>query len=312
MGYDSFPEFAYDFYFSRDYTPEQAEAYLTRVGQVLYDPYVALSNSDAWDHGYVGCDEIETFHFVKDVASVMGGTPAEAFEVLETNHLYDIAYGENKFNSSFETYLWTYHQPFVFMNPQLGQMDKLTFGHEFGHFCGDYICGGSYVGTDVAEVQSQTFEYLSLVYGENTAGLTRYKMADSLCTYVEQSAYALFEHQVYDLTGDELTVENIQALYARIGEAFGFTSWDWDSRDFVVTPHFFTQPMYVVSYVVSNDVAMQIYQLELEKPGAGLELYEQCLLSQESYIIYFAEECGPQSPFAENRLEEVAKLFEGK
>lgn len=309
MGYDSFPEFAYDFYFVRDYTPDQAEAYLTRVGQVLYDPYVELNGSDVWDYGYPFCNETQTFQFVKNAANAMGGTPKEAFGVLEANHLYDIAYGENKFNSSFETYLWTYRQPFVFMNPQQGPLDKLTFGHEFGHFCNDYVCGGSYAGTDVAEIHSQTFEYLSLVYGEDTRELTQLKMADSLCTYVEQAAYALFEHQVYGLTGDQLTAENVRALYTRIGTEFGFDSWAWDSRDYVVTPHFFTQPMYVVSYVVSNDVAMQIYELELEKPGAGLELYEQCLQSQESYIIFFTEEYGLQSPFAENRLEEAAKLF---
>ena len=37
------------------------------------------------------------------------------------------------------------------------------------------------------------------------------------------------------------------------------------SRDFVVIGHFYTDPMYIISYVVSNDAAFQLYQMELEE-----------------------------------------------
>ena len=39
-------------------------------------------------------------------------------------------------------------------------------------------------GVDVTEVFSQGFEYLSLAYHPEAQALTRYKMADSLSTYV--------------------------------------------------------------------------------------------------------------------------------
>ena len=165
------------------------------------------------------------------------------------------------------------------------------------------------MGTDISEIQSQAFEYLSLCYNEDAKDLLKYKMVSSLSTYVECSAYALFEHMVYDLTGEDLTVENVTALYQQIGQKFGFDSWNWDPRDFVTVSHFFTNPMYVISYVVSNDLAMQFYQLEIEEPGAGLALYERCLYSQDSYIIRFAEEYGLVSPFAEGYLESIAETF---
>ena len=311
VGYDSYPQFAYDYYYYRDYTPDQAVSYLEQMADAFYEPYCRANNSDAWSRVGGYCTESETFAYVKEAAGAMGGAVDEAFGVLEKGGLYDISYGANKYNASFEVYLWSYYEPFIFMNPYLDQTDKLTFAHEFGHFVNDYICYGSYAGTDVAEVHSQAFEYLSLCYCDGTEDLTRYKMANSICTYMENGAYALFEHQVYDLTDDDLTVENVQALYEDIGLRFGFDSWAWDSRDYVSVTHFFTNPMYMMGYVVSNDLAMQIYDLELGEAGAGLSLYEQCLESQESYIVCFAEQYGLESPFAPGRLEKVSAHFKG-
>jgi len=308
-GYTSYAEFAYDLYFYRDYTPQQAEAYLKEVGKALYEPYCQISSTDVWSLAADYSSEADTFGYVRDVAYTMGGTVKDAFTLLDEAKLYDIRYGENKYDSSFEVYLWSYHEPFIFLCPYMDQTDKLTFAHEFGHFANDYVCSGSYAGTDIAEVHSQAFEYLSLCYGKDTEDLAKYKMADSLSVYMEQAAYALFEHQVYSLTGDDLTVENVMALYESIGKDFGLDCWDWDSRDFVTIPHFFTDPMYIVSYVVSNDLALQFYQLEQEKTGSGLALYEQCLASEDSYLIAFAEQYGLNSPFAEGRLQEVAATF---
>lgn len=309
-GYEDYPSFAYDFYHYRDYTPQEAEQYLQQVGQLLYEPYCAVNASDAWEASYDYCSEEETFQYVRDAAFAMGGTVGQAFSLLQYAGLYDISYGENKYDSSFEVFLWSYYEPFIFMCPYMDQTDKLTFAHEFGHFANDFVCGGSYVGIDVAEVHSQAFEYLSLCYSEDAEALTRYKLASSLCTYVEQAAYALFEHQVYQLPAEELTVENVLAMYADIGHRFGFDAWGWDSRDLITIPHFYTDPMYIVGYVVSNDLAMQIYSMEQQEAGAGLALYEQCLTSQDSYIIQFAETYGLESPFAPGRLEAVAAEFQ--
>lgn len=308
-GYESYPAFAYDMYHYRDYTPQQAEAYMLQIGEQMYDLYYRVNQSGVWDLGYTYCSEEDTFAYVKNTAENMGGYPREAFALMEEAGLYDIAYGENKMSGAFETYLWNYYEPFVFLSPYQDQSDKLAFAHEFGHFANDYVCYGSTAGTDVAEVHSQAMEYLSLLYAEETEELTVYKMADCLSIYVEQAAYGLFEQQIYDLRGDALTVENIQALYEEIGTSFGFDSWAWDSRDYVMVSHFYTSPMYIVSYVVSNDVAFQMYQMEQEETGAGLAVYEQCLESMDSYLLTFAETYGLESPFAEGRLEQSVQTL---
>lgn len=310
LGYPDYPTLAYDMYYWRDYTPGQATEYLTKLGNALHDPYVALADSSVWEDTYTYCSEQETFRYVRSSTKAMGGIVADAFAYLDKYGLHDILYRENKLDSSFETYIWNYYAPFVFMNPYLNQTDKLVFSHEFGHFAADYSCDGTLAGTDIAEIHSQAMEYLTLCYGKDTEALTRYKLADSLCTYMEQSAYALFEHQVYQLRGDALTEENITALFRDVGQQFGFDAWDWDPREYTIILHFFTDPMYIISYVVSNDLAMQLYQLELEDPGAGLALYEQILPSQESYIVTFAQDCGLESPFSQARLQALTAFYQ--
>ncbi len=311
-GYDSYQEFAYDFHHSRDYTPEQGELYLEQVSQELTPLYRRLvgNSYDVYEKASVFSSEKSTYAYVKGCAKEMGGTFEKAFQRMERDGLYDISYGEDKYDASFEVYLLDYSAPYVFVNPRMNQWDKLTFAHEFGHFCSDYASYGSVVGVDVAEVFSQGMEYLSLCYNTDGSDLAKIKMVDCLSLHVEQSAYALFEHRVYDLEGEELTVENVQAVYEEIGMAFGFDMWDWDSRDYVLISHFFTEPLYVISYVVSNDGAFQIYQMELAEPGKGLALLEESLDTESYSLLAFFEEAGLTNPFTPGRVATVADTLE--
>ena len=308
-GYDSYPAFAYDFYHGRDFTPAQAQSYMLAVGEELSDMYRQVNTTFDWSVLSGICSEADTFAYVKKAANAMGGDIADGFWYLEEDGLYHISPGQNKYNSSFEVYLSCYEQGFIFMNPVQDDSDKLTFAHEFGHYMSDFYTWGSEAGTDVLEIQSQAMEYLSLVYAEADQALVNYKLVNCLCTYVEQSAYALFEQQMYDLEGENLTVENLQALYEEIGTDFGFDSWVWDSRDFVTVPHFYSYPMYIISYVVSNDLAFQIYQQELETPGAGLETYNAVLYSDQWSVIEVAKLHEMANPLDSARLQDVKNIL---
>ena len=308
-GYDSYLEYAYEYVHGRDYNHQQAKVYLEEIARELVPLYVKREET----LGYPGsefCTPQQMYSYVKDSAAAMGGTVQKAFEIMEQRGLYDITYSEDKYDISFEVYLPNYEAPFVFVNPGGSRGDMLTFAHEFGHFCNDYASQGSVVGVDVAEVFSQSMEYLSLCYSETWNSLVDMKMVDSLRLFVEQSAYALFEHQVYALEGEELTAENVYALYEQVGKQFGFEIWGWDSRDFVLIDHFFSVPLYIISYVVSNDVAFQVYQLEQEETGRGLQLFEESLDTQQVSLLAFAQEAGLKSPFEPGRLQTVRKTLE--
>ncbi len=306
-GYPDYLSFAYDFYYYRDYSPAQTEQLLEDIRVSLVPLYRQAAKSDVWEIENRVCSQNQTFTYVKKAASAMGGRINEAFTQMEQLGLYDISYGENKYDASFEVFLPSYSVPYVFVNPTGMTYDRLTFAHEFGHFCNDYASYGTIVGVDVAEVFSQGMEYLSLCYGEAPEGLAELKMADSLAIYVEQAAYASFEQQMYAM--EDVTAEKLKQLYDRVGKEYGLDVWAWDSRSFVCITHFFTAPVYIVSYVVSNDTALQLYQMELETKGQGLACLEGNLDTQEAGLMAFLQSAQLESPFDEGRLEKVAQLF---
>ena len=309
-GYEDYASFCYDFDFYRDYTPRQAETYLEEIRKELVPLYRQVESAGGPSGAGKVCKDTQALAYVKKCAQNMGGTVYNAFKLMQEASLYDIAYDENKYDGSFEIYLVDYSVPYVFVNPSATQWDKLTFTHEFGHFCQDYASFGGEGSVDVAEVFSQGLEYLALCYGGDTDNLEEIKMVDGLRIYVDQAAYAMFEHKLYQLEGDELTVENVFELYEEVGLSYGFDSWGWDCRDLVTIGHFYTDPMYIISYVVSNDAALQLYQMEGEEKGAGLALYEKQLTSQQGGFLAFVEEAGLKSPFAKGRLKEVRETLE--
>lgn len=309
-GYEDYVSFANDFYYYRDYTAEDAKAYLADIRTELVGLYREVCDSGQWSMGYAYCSEKETYEYVGEMAGAMGGNIKKAFDLMSRAGLYDIAYGEDKYASSFEVYLTSYWEPFIFMNPGMTVYDQLTFAHEFGHFCNDYVSYGSYAGTDVAEVFSQAMEYLSLCYVEDTEDLTWLKLADCLCLMVEQSAFADFEYRMYDLEGEELTAENLRQLYDQVALEYGFDSVGYTDWEFVTINHYYTNPMYIISYVVSNDAALQLYQMELAEKGAGLACMEENLDTEAQYFLEFLAEAGLESPFLPGRIQQVRRTLE--
>ena len=75
--------------------------------------------------------------------------------------------------------------------------------------------------------------------------------------------------------------------------------------------HFFEQPFYVITYPVSHDIAMQIFQLEQAEPDAGLEKFLEMLPRVSPDMIESAESAGLESPFTPGRLEKVSATMRG-
>ena len=307
-GFNSYAEYAYTLAYNRDYTPAQASTLIADIRQELVEPYSKLALRNTW-LGMDASTEDQTFDYVKTMSQNMGGMVQTAFTTMENGGLYHISYGKNKINSSYTAYLPDYQVPFVFVNPTMTSYDRLTFSHEFGHFCNYFANGGSNTGIDVAEVFSQGLELLSLFYADGGKQMQQLKLADSLGVYIEQSFLADFENRVYRLSSDDLTAENIRNLYSQVATEYGLGD-RLDSRGYVNVTHFFSSPMYVISYVVSMDTAMQFYQLENNQSGEGLRRYENNLSSSQSGFLAFLSEAQLESPFKEGHITEVRELFE--
>lgn len=314
LGYDTFADFAYSYYYNRDYTPEEAEDYLSDIAAELapmyfYAVYGAQSTTP--------CSTDEVLDLFEKTVYRFGGEFATSYEFMQAYDLMDITDSSSKMPGSYVTYLSSYQMPFLYVSPTGELDDLLTCCHEFGHFVDGFVnCNGT-SSIDCNEIFSQGLEFLSLSRAEldddEREALTISKVADSLLTFVSQAAYAEFELRAYALPDDQLNTEGLNALFLECMEEFGQS---YTGMEDIIAPgwidiqHFLIAPYYVISYCVSNDAALQIFQLE-EENGTGLETYRALMsTSSGNTILALLEENGMESPFEPGRVEELADFFE--
>ena len=72
VGYDSYRDFAWDFYYYRDYTPEQMESYMAEISRELVPVYRDMAQSDVWDYSYRRSSESQIMDYVRQAAKKFG------------------------------------------------------------------------------------------------------------------------------------------------------------------------------------------------------------------------------------------------
>lgn len=317
LGYDSYEACATELIYSREKTPEEISQYARLIKTHLVPIYEQTLADEDWQRIFSSrVTPTECLSYVRSSAENMKGVVHGAFEVMQWRELYDIAASSKKAEGSFEVYLTSYAAPFVVVNPVGDLSDYLTVAHEFGHFVNDYASGGTYASADVSEIMSQSMEYLSLCYSsvlepEQLEDLRKVSMMSSLSTYVEQMANYCFEHEIYALSQDELSVDRLCEIYDEVAQDFGYAPERTDTAEWVAVPHYFLQPFYVYSYVESNDAAMQLYEMELEEKGAGLKVYSRLVHEWENLPIGdYMERYQLTDPASPDRVEALADLFQ--
>lgn len=312
LGYDSYADFAYSYTYERDYTPAQVATYTDALAENLSPLFLFAAFGSESEQA----DTQTTFALLQDAAHTFGGEIGEAFDYMLQYDLYDLTESSSKMPGSYMTYLSAYEMPFVYVSPTGTLDDLLTEAHEFGHFVDGYVNCDATFSIDCSEIFSQGLEYLVLDRADLTAAqrkaLTASKISDAVLVFLAQGCYAAFEQAVYELPDDELTAENLNQLFLTYNEKFGMTSYGLDS---IIAPgwidiqHFIIAPFYVISYCVSNDAALQIYQRE-KTSGDGLTLYRTLLsLSAEDTVLQLLDEAGMASPLSEGRVAELADFL---
>ena len=318
-GYDSYIDYAYDSN-GRDFSSEEAAAYTQTIETELVPIYRKAVEqgiySDANDTPALS--EQRGLELVRTAAKAMGGHQAEAMEFMLAYDLYDVAASGKKYNGSYEIYLEDYESPFLLVNPEGYLEDALTIAHEFGHFTDDFVNYGISKSTDINEVISQGMEYLTLFYLGDTdaaAELTDFKLMDALRLYVEQGSYNAFEERVYALPDAQLTVENINAISLEVSRQFGLIGgWNdtYYADSWVDISHFFEQPFYVLSYCVSDSAAFQLYEMEAETPGLGVDtLSDYIEIAAEESFSDLAADCGFTDPVSPETVCGIAETISG-
>ncbi len=320
LGYDSYAEMCYDRTYGRDYTWEDGKNYVAGIRQYLVPLYEDINEAGLSSvSGFKDADEDTVRSVLHSVIGKFGGVLEEAYNYMLAYDLCDLHYSTDKMDTSFTTYLYALESPYILINPSGTEDDIFTYAHEFGHFTDMYHSYDSDEDLETAETFSQGLEWLTLCYLDGelpdyTVNLFRtQKMVDTVAVFISQAAYADFEDRTGELDDDELTVENINNIYRNICKDYGFYNEYVDfyySMAWIDIPHFFEAPYYVISYCISSDTALQIYQREMETPGAGLELYNTLLDRKAGDGIQaVCEAAGMENPFTKGRLKEIAEFL---
>lgn len=305
--------------YDRDYSPQDAQKLLKEIQR-----YIApLMRDDSGAVGYLEegfrtADSEELMNAFAPAVRGMGGSIEDAFDFMREYGLYDVERRETKTDMGYTTYLDGYDAPFLFLQTYGDLADVADLAHEFGHFTDDYINCGAYETMDLAEVFSQAMEYLIIgrigeeISQSERAAIYNNKLMDTILLYTSQAAYAEFEHRVYGAQEDELTAEYLNAASLSLAREFGFCREGTEelcALEWIEVPQFFIQPFYVISYPVSNDIAMQIFERELSESGKGLEIYLEMLPRETAYIMEAVEQAGLESPFTEGHMERTAQTL---
>ncbi len=315
LGYETYADFAYSYYYERDYSPEQVRQYLDSIAENLQPLYFAASASG----DSTPMDTDTTMALLEGVAYELGGEIATAYDYMMAYDLYDITESTSKMPGSYMTYLYAYEMPYMYVSPTNEIGDLMTAAHEFGHFVDGYVnCNGT-SSIDCNEIFSQALEYLTIDVADlsrsERESLRKSQAASAVTTFLGQACYADFEMQLYLLDEDELTAENFNRIF---GECMEKYLYEIDGYEKYYEPgwfevqHFFISSHYVISYCVSLDAALQVYQCELED-GSGLETYRRLLsLSSGTSIQELMQSAELASPFDEGRMEALYRFLRGE
>lgn len=319
LGLDSYEDYAYLALYSRDYGPEQAERLLDAIRRELAPLYDELDLNRRWEAlRYTELNEEENLDAIYTAARKMGGIVRSAYADMERYELCDIAVSEKEGNLSYQTYLYSYDNPYAFVKTEGYSDDILSFGHEFGHFVDAWYNRNATDSHDLSEVFSQGMEYLLLSYvpEDYREELRAYKLLDAVDTFTQQGSYAEFEHRVYAKPASEWSVEALNDLSLELARDYGyFRPGDetFYAKSWIDVTHLFEQPFYVISYCVSNVPAMEIYGLEQAKAGTGLDAWNRLLpREKDGFLETVVEQGGLHDPFDAEQMEQIAALIREK
>ena len=318
LGFDSYADMQFELGYGRDFTVEESDRFVDCVRETLVPLYERIEEQGMWnDVWYSLVDQQDLEDVLEAVAAAVGDEAAEAYAFMKKYELYDLRISADKPDMSFQTYLSDYEAPYLFISPSGNSQDILTVTHEFGHYVESFISFNADRTMDLAECFSQAMQYLALepmrelYLDEEVDNLLQINLLDSLETYVQQASFAAFERAAFET--EDLSLEKLNALSLQLAKDYGYydgVSEDYYAKSWIDIPHFFEQPFYVVSYPASAGVALEIFELEQAKPGAGFEKFLELSEAEDPGLIAAAESAGLHDPLSPERVREIAAFLE--
>lgn len=312
LGLDSYTEYAYDG-FGRDYMADEMQFLLNELGDfvmpIYYDLYYNLFIGTFNTHTPSEVDKIKLLNDLYRVYEDVDENIFEAYSYLIECDLYDMKpYSDTRYEGAFTTYVSGIDAPYIFMTAYGDVSDYSTLSHEFGHFFDAYANFTLGQSLDLAEISSQALELMTSLWlggilsEDDIKYVSYYQIFSALDSVIYQSFISLFEHKVYSLPEEEITLENLKALAKStetelLGGDFGL-----GQLENLIMQHTVAYPHYVESYCTSLLVSLDIFLMECEEKDAGINLYVELVMGGDPIDKNFQSELervGLDSPFEE-------------
>lgn len=334
-GYDNFVDYAYENYYARDYTPEDAAVLCGRIKPLAQKYFENCCYSSVF-YDSLGPEEIFTAQELLDLLETytarLSPQMTEALEYMRTYGLYMLEDSHTITDMGFTTTLPSYGAPFLYNSLYGNIYDVGTIIHEFGHYYDAYCTpqpnlltdAGSY---DIFEIHSTGLEALFYDWYDEIfptkSDAARIHCLDGLM-YNVISGCIFDEFQQYVYTHPDMTVDEVNQAYARICESYGYPMWSQSSYYYwMYVTHNFESPLYYISYAASSLASLQLWGIAREEPERAARLYLElvsrgaydigyCELLQEIGLSVFTQDLGACVDTAYAQLEEMCLRYDSQ
>ena len=321
-GYDSYADYAYNYIYSRSYTPEDAQTIWTAAQEnfrPLVEQYasgISEKTQKLYYSGEIDSSEEKILDAIQTGADGMSPETAAAARYLRQYGLCDIAPSDEKLSTGYTTYLSWYNEPFIFNCPYGSYVDYTDMFHEFGHYLAYFYNGSDTLygvsDYDLSELQSQGMEvmffpFYEQVFGGNDAKTIRAgTLLNLIYSVVDGAMYDEFQSRVY--SEKNLTSARVQDIFAEVYQKYGYQEYDGFQQEWMDQIHNFEQPMYYISYAASAIPALELFAKQQEDAAGAMDTYLQVAsMSNEDYYLSDAlKQAGLSDVFAAGTGAKIA------
>ncbi len=325
-GYDNYYDYASEMIYGRDYGREELEAFCNNAAERLVPLYTSItsdfyaiydkaSEEDfnlMFGYLYSPFDAMEK-NYLTDYIASLSGSMKEGMEHIFVNRNMVFSNSEYSHQSAFQIYLDDLGIPFCLFGIYGQTTDTMV--HEIGHYYAAlYNTVQSY---DLAEVQSQTNELLLLDYlkdqmSQDAYELLKYNsMLNDIANIIICCIIDEFEREVYALDSVEgFKSADFDAIMEKVCVKYGgidninanLTDVNYYWR-MVAT----NNPVYYISYAVSNTAALNIYSVTCDDRNAGRELYRVIVeeVTNTDTFLSALNAAGIASPFTDEAIDNI-------
>jgi len=238
---------------------------------------------------------------------------SESYAYMLNCGLYDISSAKaNRLDGAYTTYLYDIDAPYIFATTSETVSDYMTISHEFGHFFDSYTNYNSDASLDLLEVSSTALELIVLsklsdaLCDDNYKYLYYDEMKSMLEVLIFQGFYAKFESLVYEIPADRISRQSVDNAVLEAARFMNLNTDYFNSLDDILIYHLIETPLYVQSYCTSAVASLDIFFMECENEGDGVEAYLK-LTSRDTDKNFAAHlmDAGISSPFRNHAIKDI-------